>query len=242
MGGVERGAQRCLVAPAAIVAGDAAQTLVACLEDVAVGGVDRREQSLGGRVQEGRDIARPACQPSQLDELVEHAGAALHLLEERRVLEGVARDAAEASDELQIGGEISRLVVGELHEAEHAASRQERHRKLRLIAPFLERVTPVAGQQLVVQAGGDHDLSRLHGSPAAGIPLDGDDHALPLVVEAPAVVADQGAQRVPLDGVDVGDRGLRQLGETAYHCVQHVVGAEAGGVFAVPPRRPQRDR
>ena len=155
----------------------------------------------------------------------------VHLLEQRGVLERVGRHLSQPADEVQVFGEVARLVVGQLHHAEHVPVRHQRHRQLRLVAPLLQRVSAFSGEDGVVQRPGDDDLSGLDGAPAAGVAAQGQDDPVPLRVEPPAVVADEAAQGVALDGVDVGDGRMGEVGQALDHGVQDLVGAEAGGVL-----------
>ena len=216
---------------AAVEAGDAAQHAVHDAVDVAVRRVHGAEDPLGDGAHELVEVARAAGERAELDELVEDPVAPVHLLEQRGVLQGVGGHLAQPADEVQILGEIARLVVGEFHHAEHTPVRHERHGQLRLIAPLLQGVAALSGQEGIVERGGDGDLAGLDGAPAAGVATQRQDHAVPLHVEAAAVVADEAAQRVALDGVDVRDRRVREFGETFDDGVEDLVGAEAGGVL-----------
>ncbi len=191
---VERAAQHGLVVAAAVEAGDAAQRPIDHAVDIAVRRVHRAEDPFGDRAHERVEVARAADEGAQLHEFVEDPVAPFHLLEQRSVVECVGRHLSQPADEVQVFGEVARLVVGQLHHAEHVPVRHQRHRQLRLVAPFLQRVAAFSGEDGVVQRPGDDDLSGLDGAPAAGVAAQGQNDPLPFRVEPPAVVADEAAQ------------------------------------------------
>ena len=123
-------------------------------------------------------------------------------------------------------------VVAQLDDADDAAASDQRHRGLALVAPFLEGVAALSGVRIgSSRLRGDGELAGLDGEPAAGVAAQRHRDALPVGVEAAAVVAHEGAQRVALDGVDVDDGAVRQLGEPLRDRVKDVVGAQEGAVL-----------
>ena len=95
---------------AAVEAGDAAKRTVDAV-DVAVRRVHGGEYPLRYGPHEGREVAGAADEGAELDKLVEDPVAAVHLLEQRGVLERVGRHLAEPADQVQILGEVARPVV-----------------------------------------------------------------------------------------------------------------------------------
>ena len=69
----------------------------------------------------GVEVAGAADEGAQLDQLVEDPVAPVDLLEQRGVLERVGRHLPQPADEVQVLGEVARLVVGQLDDAEHAS-------------------------------------------------------------------------------------------------------------------------
>ena len=141
------------------------------------------------------------------------------------------RDLTKPADEVEVLGEVTRLVVAQLHDAQDVPARHERHGELRLVPPLLERVAALLIEERIVQRSGHGDLAGLHGATAARVAAQRQHHAVPLGVEPAAVVAHQRAKRVALHRIDVGDRRVRELREAFGHGVEDLVRAEAGGVF-----------
>ena len=88
---VEHAAEHRDVVAAAVVARHADQGAALHAVDVAVGCVDRRQDALGHRGRQLAHVAGTAGQAGELHEFVQDAVAAIHLLEERGVLQGVRR-------------------------------------------------------------------------------------------------------------------------------------------------------
>ena len=144
---VEDAAEHGEVVSAAVVARHAPEGPVPHAVDVAVRGVHRGQDPFRRGAHELADVARAARKGGQLDELVEEAVAAVHLLEQGGVLQGVRRHLAEAADQVEVLGEVARPVVGEFDHAENVTPHDERHRELRLIAPLLQRVAAVVVEE-----------------------------------------------------------------------------------------------
>ena len=115
---------------APVEACDAAQSVVFHAVDVTAGRVDRGQYTFGDGARECAHIARVPGQHAELHELVEDVSASVHLLEECGVLKCVSSHLAEAADQVEVLGEVARLVVAQLEDPEDVTTGHQRHRQL----------------------------------------------------------------------------------------------------------------
>ena len=154
------------------------------------------------------------------------------LLEQAGVVDGARRHVGEALDQGQVLGVVARHVVGELEDADHLVAHHERRRELRLVAPLLEGAAADRREHRVVEARGARDAALRDGHGAAGVLAQRARGALPGGVEGAVVVAHQGAQELAFDGVDVGDRCVRQARQAARDALEDVAAGQPRDVFA----------
>ena len=222
---------RVVVVAVAVVAHPAEEPVAFEREDVAVGGVERLDETLGRHPQELSDVDFAGDERTELDELVQDDVAPPDLVEQRRRVERAPGHVGEALDESAVLAEVARYVVGQLEDADHRVAGHERHRELGLIAPFLERRPAGRREHGVVEAGGDRKPALPDGDGAAGKVAQSDRRALPGAIEAPAVVAHERPQCLAFDRVDVGDRRMREAREAARDALEDILGRQVRGVF-----------
>ena len=227
----QRVSHRVVVVAVAVVAHPAEKPVAFEGEHVAVGGVERLDQTLGRDPQELRDVAGASDERAELDELVQNDVAPPDLVEQGGGVERSPGHVGEPVDEPEVLAEVARHVVGQLEDADHLVARHERRRELGLIAPLLERRPSGRREHGVVEASGHRDAALPDGGRAARVVAQPDRGALPRAVEAPAVVAHQRPQRLALDRVDVGDRRVREARQAAGDALEDVVGRQVRGVL-----------
>ncbi len=227
----QRVSHRLVVVAVAVVAHPTQEPIAIEREDVAVGGVERLDETLGRHPQKLRDVDFAGDERAELDELVQDDVAPPDLVEQRRRVERPPGHVGEPLDESAVLAEVARYVVGQLEDADHRVTRHERHRELGLIAPSFERRPAGRREHRVVEAGGDRKAALPDGDGAARIVAQSDRRTLPRAIEAAAVVAHERPQRLAFDRVDVGDRRVREAREAARDALEDILGRQVTGVF-----------